>query len=216
MTALTVSAATGRQRNPVAPDVTLGWSGRHQDITLGHSGRVRAQQRRSDMPASSTQSTRDDLIARYRQGYAAISEALSGITPVELDACEAPGEWSPREIVHHLADSEMTSAIRLRLLVAENSPHIVGYDQEEFARRLFYDRPIEPSLAAFKAARESTADILERMTEEDWSRQGSHSESGAYSVMDWMALYATHAHDHADQIRRARAAAVTGTETPAK
>lgn len=162
------------------------------------------------MVTSTTQSTRQAMIERYTQGYAAIATALKDITPAELDAREAPAEWSPREIVHHLADSEMTSAIRLRLLVAEDKPTIVGYDQERFARHLHYDRPIEPSLAAFRAARESTAAILERMSEDDWSRQGTHSESGAYSVMDWLALYAAHAHDHADQIRRARSAAGTG------
>ena len=151
--------------------------------------------------------SRMEQIERYRQGYAAITEALDGITSAALDAREAPGEWSPREIVHHLADSEMTAAIRLRLLIAEHEPHIVGYDQEGFARRLHYDRPVEPSLAAFRAARETTAAILDRMTEHEWSRQGTHSEMGAYSVTDWMNLYAAHAHDHADQIRRARAAA---------
>lgn len=152
-----------------------------------------------------TQPAPEDLIERYSQGYAVIADALKDITPAELDAREAPGEWSPREVVHHLADSEMTSAIRLRLLVAADSPTIVGYDQEAFARRLHYDRPIEPSLAAFRAARESTAAILERMTDEAWTRRGTHSESGAYSVMDWLEIYAAHAHDHADQIRRARA-----------
>lgn len=150
---------------------------------------------------------RAEQIERYREGYAVIVEALNGITPAELDAREAPGEWSPREIVHHLADSEMTGAIRLRLFVAEDYPRFVGYDQEEFARRLYYDRPVEPSLAAFKAARETTVAILERMTDEEWNRHGTHSEMGAYSVSDWMDLYASHAHGHADQIRRARAAA---------
>ena len=65
-----------------------------------------------------------------------------GATDEELDAHPAPGKWSAREIVHHLADSEMTSAIRLRLLIATDSPAISGYDQEQFARRLYYDRPI--------------------------------------------------------------------------
>ncbi len=151
------------------------------------------------------QTSRATLIAQYRQGYDAVVAALEGITETELDAREAPGEWSPREIVHHLADSEMTSAIRLRRLIVEDNPVIVGYDQEEFVRRLYCDRPLDPSLAAFKGARDATADILDRMTEDEWAKSGTHSESGSYSVTDWLEIYAVHAHDHADQIRRARA-----------
>src|SRR5688500_11217200 len=93
---------------------------------------------------------RTRLIAQYRDGYAAIAEALLKITPEELDARPGPGRWTPREIVHHLADSEMTSAVRLRRLLAEDRPAIVGYDQNEFARRLHYDRPHESSLELFK------------------------------------------------------------------
>ena len=80
-----------------------------------------------------------------------------------------PGKWTAREVVHHLADSEMTSAIRLRLLLAVDKPVILGYDQEEFARRLHYDRPIEASLDAFKAARRTTGEILDCMTDADWA-----------------------------------------------
>lgn len=147
----------------------------------------------------------NELIGQYRDGYRAITEALQDITQAELDAREAPGEWSPREVVHHLADSEMASALRLRQLLAQDNPIIIGYDQEAYARILYYDRPIEPSLLAFRYARESTAQILERMTEVEWERAGIHSESGRYSVHDWLAIYAVHAHDHAGQIRRARA-----------
>lgn len=148
---------------------------------------------------------RTALIEQYEDGFRAVTAALEGITPAELEAREGPGEWSPREIVHHLADSEMTSAIRLRLLIAEDGPTIIGYDQEAFARELFPDRPIEPSLAAFQAARDSTAPILRRLSEAQWQRAGTHSESGRYAVEDWLQIYAAHAHDHADQIRRARA-----------
>jgi hypothetical protein len=101
----------------------------------------------------------------------------------------------------------MTSAIRLRRLIAEEDPLIQGYDQDEFARRLFYDRPIASSLEAFRFARESSADILERLSDAQWQRRGTHSESGPYSVEMWLEIYAQHAHDHADQIRRARASA---------
>jgi hypothetical protein len=150
---------------------------------------------------------RQGLVDQYKAGYAEVERALEGITETELDARPAPGKWSPREVVHHLADSEMTAAVRLRLLVAEERPAIRGYDQDEFARRLYYDRPIAASLAAFRFARASTGEILDRLTEAQWAREGTHSESGAYSVEKWLDIYAAHAHGHADQIRRARQAA---------
>jgi hypothetical protein len=152
-----------------------------------------------------TDARRRELVDRYRKGYDEVRQALDGATDAQLDQRPAPGKWTAREIVHHLADSEMTSAIRLRRLIAENGPVIHGYDQEEFARRLYYDRPIEASLMAFRAARETTAQILERLTDAEWGRQGTHSESGPYSVERWLEIYAAHAHDHAEQIRRARA-----------
>ena len=147
---------------------------------------------------------RDALVAKYKDGYAQVMSALEGATDDELDRRPAPGKWTSREIVHHLADSEMTSAIRLRRLLAEEAPVIVGYDQEEFARRLHYDRPIESSLEALKAARSTTVGILERMSEDEWSREGTHTESGRYTVLQWLEIYAEHAHNHAAQIRRAR------------
>jgi hypothetical protein len=152
-----------------------------------------------------TSATRQALIQQYKDGYDAVQAALAGAIDAELDARPAPNKWTAREIVHHLADSEMTSAIRLRRLIAEDRPVIQGYDQEEFARRLYYDRPIASSLAAFKAARDTTGELLDRMTEQEWAREGTHSESGRYTVTRWLEIYAAHAHGHADQIRRARA-----------
>lgn len=147
------------------------------------------------------QEERAALISRYRDGHRAVVEALQNVREHELDR-SASGEWTPRMIAHHLADSEMTSAIRLRRLVAESDPVIAGYDEVEFARRLTSDRAIEPSIEAMRWARESTAQILDRLTEEDWKKTGTHSESGPYSVEKWLTIYASHAHDHAEQIKR--------------
>jgi len=148
---------------------------------------------------------RTALITQYEAGYDAIVQALDGITDAEWDAQEAAGEWSPRAVVHHLADSEMTSAIRLRRLLVEDNPLIQGYDEAEFARRLHYDRPVEASLRAFEGARRSTAALFPFLTDADWQRTGTHSDTGPYTAADWLAIYAEHAFIHADQIRRARA-----------
>ena len=150
---------------------------------------------------------RDELIERYKGGYREVAEAVAGATDAELDAHPAAGKWSVREIVHHLADSEMTSAIRLRLLIATDNPAIVGYDQEQFAKRLYYDRPIAASLDAFQAARQTSAEILDRMSETEWLREGTHTEHGRYTVLRWLEIYAAHAHEHAKQILVARGSA---------
>src|SRR5437870_11125430 len=126
--------------------------------------------------------TRRKLIDQYKDGYRAVADALAGATDQDLDARPAPGKWTAREVAHHLADSEMTSAIRLRLLLAVDRPQIVGYDQDEFARRLHYDRPIDASLDAFKAARRTTAELLDRLSDADWAREGVHTEHGRYTV----------------------------------
>ncbi len=147
------------------------------------------------------------LIAQYKDGCRVVADALTGCSEADLDARPAPGKWSSREIVHHLADSEMIAAIRLRRLLAEDQAAIRAFDQKLYAGRLFYDRPIQASLDAFRAARQSTAEILGRMSDAQWSRLGTHSETGRYSPEKWLEIYAQHAHTHAEQIRKARAAA---------
>jgi hypothetical protein len=145
------------------------------------------------------------LIDRYRTGAADVDAALAGITDEELDKLPAEADaWTARQVAHHLADSEAMAYVRLRRLIAEDEPVIAGYDEPEWARRLHYDRPIASSVAVLAAVRAASLDLLERLTDAEWSRSGTHSDSGAYTVDDWLRIYANHSHEHADQIRRAR------------
>jgi hypothetical protein len=147
---------------------------------------------------------RQQLIAQYKDGYRVVADALVKITAEELDAVPAPGKWSARQIVHHLADAEMTAAVRFRILVAEDRPVIKGYDQERFAGRLHYERSHEASLELFRAARASTAELMACLTEADWLREGTHTDLGRFGLDTWLRIYGPHAHRHADQIRLAR------------
>lgn len=106
----------------------------------------------------------------------------------------------------------MIAAIRLRRLLAEDEVTIHAFDQKLHAGRLYYDRPMHPSLEVFQAARRSTAAILE-ITEAQWARQGTHSESGRSSPEKWLEISTQHAHtrvvprdvgDLADLVRRVR------------
>src|SRR5215211_2139481 len=154
-----------------------------------------------------TPEERNDLIATYAAGYDEVMKALHGFPAESLGARAIPGKWSAREIVHHLGDSETTSAWRLRRLLVEDNPVIQGYDQDQFATRLRYnERDYEPALEAFRLARVTTMQLLPLMSEEDWQRAGTHTESGRYTIEDWLRIYASHAHNHAAQIRRLREA----------
>jgi len=154
-----------------------------------------------------TQEQRQQLIRRYGEGYSEVAQALEGFPAEALTAHPIPGKWSAAEIVHHLADSESISAQRLRKLLVEEHPIIHGYDQEALLVRLSYnERDLAPALDAFRAARATTMQILERMTPNDWAREGWHTESGRYGAETWLNIYAVHAHNHAGQIRRLREA----------
>ena len=147
---------------------------------------------------------RSQLLDRYRGGYAAVEAALADISDDELDRPGPDGGWSARQVAHHLADSEATAFVRLRRLIAEDEPTIVGYDEPEYARRLHYERPVGSSLAVLAAVRTASLELLESLTPAEWDRGGTHSESGPYSVDDWLRIETNHSHDHAAQIRTAR------------
>lgn len=148
--------------------------------------------------------TRRALIEQYASGYEAVRQAIEKVGPARLDERPVDGDdWTARRIAHHLADSEMTAALRLRRMVAEEKPAILAFDERAWAERLYYDvRPIEESLEAFRWARASTVGILRRLSAAGWKRKATHSDLGAYGVEEWLAIYGRHAHDHAAQIMR--------------
>ena len=154
-----------------------------------------------------TADERQNLIDQYKDGYNEVAKALEAFPSDSLTAHPLAGKWSAAEIVHHLADSETTSGLRLRRLLVEDRPLIQGYDQDAYANSLNYNRrDIAPALEAFRSARATAAQLFEFMTEEDWHKEGTHSESGSYSSEDWLKIYAAHAHNHAAHIRRLREA----------
>ena len=159
---------------------------------------------------------RQKLITQYKEGCNEVTSSLEGFPADSLTSHPIPGKWSAAEIVHHLADSETTSGLRLRRLLVEDHPLIQGYDQEAYAGRLNYNnREMAPALDAFRSARATAAQLFEFMSDDDWQREGTHSESGSYTTDDWLTIYAPHAHNHAAQIRRLREALTSEEENAA-
>ena len=142
------------------------------------------------------------LIARYQALPDRIEELIAA-RGAALDSPAGEDGWSARQVIHHLADSELVDATRLRLMAAEDDPEITPYDEGRFAARLHYDRPIGPALAAIRAARETGAGILERMPAEDFERPGRHPEHDRYTLGIWLEKAVEHGEAHLDQLRLA-------------
>lgn len=147
------------------------------------------------------------LIERYANGPAVLKAALQKIPAAAMQWRPGPGKWSAHEIIVHCADSESNSHGRIRHLLADETPTIQGYDQDRWAQQLDYHAlPLEPALATTTAVRANTVPLLRRLTEAQWQRRGTHSESGPYSMEDWLKVYAAHLEGHARQLERNLAA----------
>jgi hypothetical protein len=150
-----------------------------------------------------TSAERQQRISQYERGAERLHGALNLVPDEAVQWRPAPGKWSAHEVVCHCADSEMNGAVRLRYVLAEKDPLLMGYDQDAWARIFDYHaRPLESALAVVEAVRAHTTALLRALPEEAWSRAGRHSESGPYSVDNWLRIYSDHLEGHARQIER--------------
>ena len=143
------------------------------------------------------------LAANYEKATNDFFRLIDGLEESDLDKNDGEG-WTPRQVIHHLADSEAQSYARLRRLVAEPGTTIQGYDEGKWAENStlgYRSEDIQVSLDVIKAVRESSYLLVTRLKESDLELSGVHTESGKYTVKNWLETYSKHPVDHANQIR---------------
>ncbi len=150
-----------------------------------------------------TPAERAALIDRYEKGPAVLRDAFAKVPREAWNWRPGPGKWSVHEILAHCADAEAVAAMRIRYLVAEDRPTIIAFDQDRWAQVLDYHASrVELALAAVDVMRAITVNLLRRLPDEAWAREGTHSERGPYGAEDWLTTYAEHLEKHAGQIER--------------
>jgi hypothetical protein len=146
-------------------------------------------------------------IAVLRETPSGVVRAIDGLTPPQLRRPEQPGKWSIGQILHHLADSEVAWAWRIRLILAQDRPQLTGYDQDLWAERLHDDEedPLE-ALELFAVLRRMNLQLVQRASPADLKRVGVHVERGEESLEHILRLNAGHDLLHLRQIARVREA----------
>ena len=136
-----------------------------------------------------------------------LQRELITFPPAKLRTPEAPGKWSAFTIFAHLADPELVSSFRVRMILAHDKPDLAAYDQDLWATRLHYDRTTaEENLERFTALRRANIHLFAGATPEEWQRVGRHGERGEESLDRLCRLVAGHDRAHLRQLGRIRAA----------
>jgi hypothetical protein len=134
---------------------------------------------------------------------ARIASLIRGLTPRQLARRPAPGKWSIREIILHLADTEMVMGCRARWIAFEDHPTLVPFDQEKWAAgRTREPEPLAETLERFRLLRRSQLRLFRRATKPAFRRTGLHPERGVVTLQVQLETLAGHDLNHLAQIRR--------------
>jgi uncharacterized damage-inducible protein DinB len=151
-------------------------------------------------------STYGDLIESYVKGGEKLSAAIKDLTREELLAFPVPGTWSIQQIVIHVMDSDLIVTDRLKRMVAEANPTLIGYDETKFSKNLFYnDQPAAEAVTILDLNRKLFARVLRKLPEETFKRTGNHNERGQITVGSYLKVAVDHLDHHLKFINEKRA-----------
>src|SRR5438270_10389453 len=152
-------------------------------------------------------STLATLIDNYLAGPALLRQAVTGMTRQQLLARPVPGKWSTLEVVCHLCDFEPVYADRMKRVIAEERPTLLGADEKKFAASLAYhERDVEEELAIVESTRKQMARILRTLKPEALQRVGVHNEAGPRTLEQLLATITKHIEHHVKFIEEKRRA----------
>jgi hypothetical protein len=137
------------------------------------------------------------------QLVSSLQTEVAGIDDATLRRAEKPGKWSIMQVVQHLADSELVSRYRMRMILAQPTPDIQGYDQDFWARELNYNEmDLHEALEQIRVLRAANLKMLRSLSAEKMERYGIHSERGPENIRKILQMIAAHDLLHLNQIRR--------------
>jgi uncharacterized damage-inducible protein DinB len=138
-----------------------------------------------------------DRIELYLAGPQILRQAVAGMSAEQARARPIPGKWSALEVVCHLADFEPIYADRMKRVIAEERPAILGANQDHFAARLTYhERDLEEELSIIELTRRQMGRILRTLKPEHFARIGVHNEAGPRTLDQLLTTSTNHLPHH--------------------
>lgn len=154
----------------------------------------------------------DDLLELYTNAADKLELAIAGLSEADLDLASGPGEWSIRQLLHHIVEGDFlwTTPLKIALGSPGSGCRLDWYPgNDEWGESLNYSRrAVGPAVALLRANRAHVADLLaavpgagERHVRLQWTPEG---EPAPMTVGEIVRLQAAHAAGHIEEIRERR------------
>lgn len=115
----------------------------------------------------------------------------------ELLALPVPGTWSIQQIVIHLQDADAVAVDRMKRIIAEETPLLIGFDENLFVKNLSYaEQSAAEAAELLDLTRRQFVRVLRRLPESAWSRAGVHNQRGKLTLAEMLQMYVKHLDHH--------------------
>jgi hypothetical protein len=129
-------------------------------------------------------------------------EDLLAVPPTDANV----GKWSIQQVVIHVMDSDLIATDRLKRMIAEDNPTLIGYDENKFAQNLFYDeQPADAAVQIVDLNRKLFVNVLRKLPDAALQRKGNHNERGLITVGKYLQSTIDHLEHHLKFIHAKRA-----------
>jgi uncharacterized damage-inducible protein DinB len=147
-----------------------------------------------------------ELLNSYLSAAEKLRSSVKGLSPAQFNAKPVPGTWSIQQIVIHIMDADLIWTDRVKRVIAEENPKLIGYDETRFVAWLNYELwSVDEALTIFELNRKNFAKVLGVLPETAFARRGNHSERGEMKLSDMLPLIVSHVDHHLKFIHQKRA-----------
>ena len=148
--------------------------------------------------------TLEEQMTRMERTADDLAAAVKGVADAKLSKRPDEKNWSAKEVVCHLRDTEESFMVRFQSVLAMDEPKFLPVEPDRWAIERQYARnDVQEAIAAFKGRLDETLKFLRGLKPEQWERGGIHATRGKMTVKDFVELMAWHDDNHLDQLKRA-------------
>jgi uncharacterized damage-inducible protein DinB len=148
--------------------------------------------------------TLDEQLARMERTVNDYAAVVKNVSDAQLTKRPDPENWSAKEVVCHVRDTEESFMMRFLSIMAMDDPKFLPVEPDRWAVERQYQRnDVQEALAALKTRREETLRFFRGLKPEQWERGGIHATRGRMTLKDFVELMAWHDDNHLDQLKRA-------------